>query len=319
MWPFTRKHPVQEFIHELNFEDPAISKLEKEIDAFERANPLVGALGNAAGFVALGGNNPALRDHLQRLDQLKSALAEARKQQQKRRDGAAASLDELATGDPSRAVRRAARRALDKARKPARGSEAKKWFAKADPEVESAKTMLRQGIYSQDVGRIQSALSRYPRLVKTRYDNEKTTWYPKYRDLTALHLAAFERSTKVAEILLRSGASPNARDEKGQTPLHLTLSPEVARLLVKYGANINLRDKDGETPLGRALGQCIQGYGVVDSRAADYVEALIMLGADARIPDNRGVTPLQRIQRGLVTNPHYALRKIADLIAGKKA
>jgi hypothetical protein len=325
MWPFTRRNPVHELIQELNFVDPALLKLEKEIDVFERANPLVGALGDAVGFVGFGGKNFALQAQLQHLDQLKSALAEARELQRKRRDGAAARLDELATGDPSGAVRRAARIALDKTRRPAHGSEAKRQiaeddheiFAEGDTEMESAKTLFREDIYSHDVGKIQSALSRYPGLIRARYNNKKTRYYPKYQDLTPLHLAANKRNTEVTEILLRSGADPNSRDEKGQTPLHLTESPEVARLLVKHGAKINLRDKDGETPLKRALGQCIQGYGHVDTRVADYVEALIRLGADARIPDNKGETSLQHIQRGMVTNPHPVLKKIADLIAGK--
>lgn len=123
--------------------------------------------------------------------------------------------------------------------------------------------------------------------------------------------------TEITEILLRFGADPNSRDEKGQTPLHLTESPEVARLLVKYGAKVNLRDKAGETPLMRALGQCIQGYGHIDTRVAGYVEELIRLGADAKLPGDKGVTSVQRVQRALATNPHFALKKIADLIAGK--
>jgi len=322
VWPFTRSNPVRELIPELNFEDLAIHKLEKEIDAFERANPLVGALGDAVGFVAVGGKNPALQTRLQRLDQLKSALAKAREQQQERRDRAAARLDEFAAGDPSRAVRSAARRALDKARKPARGAGAKTEISEVGQKTESAKQMLEQGIRSHDVDKIQSALSLNPGLANTRYDMKtgRHPRYPKYRDLTPLHLAALDDRTDVIEILLRCGARPDSRDERGRSPLHLTRWSETARLLVKSGANINLRDKDGRTPLNDALAQCIQGPGPpVEMRGKFYAEALVKLGADPGIPDKQGVTPRLRVQRSLGTHPDYTLQKIAELIGVKKA
>jgi hypothetical protein len=196
---------------------------------------------------------------------------------------------------------------------------AKAETSNVDQKTESAKETLIEGIYSRDAGKIQSALSSDPSLVNTRYDLTKTRRYPRYRDLTPLHLAAWKDRADGIEILLRSGADPNLRDERGRTPLYLTKRPEIAQLLVEGGADINRRDKDGRTPLNNALWECIQGHGCVDSRGADYAKALVMLGADVKIPDNQGVTPLQRIQRSSGTHPNYTLREVADLIAGKKA
>jgi cytohesin len=56
-------------------------------------------------------------------------------------------------------------------------------------------------------------------------------------------------------MLLEKGASPNARDSAGETPLHEALrrrDHEIVGALLDFGANPNLPDRMGLTPLQAA-------------------------------------------------------------------
>ncbi|XP_055375496.1 protein fem-1 homolog CG6966 [Condylostylus longicornis] len=81
---------------------------------------------------------------------------------------------------------------------------------------------------------------------------------------TALHLACYRGaslgryppcqfpSTHLTKALLMVGADPNARDEDGNTPLHLAAisnpcRPELAKILIEYGAHLDTRNKHGES------------------------------------------------------------------------
>jgi ankyrin repeat protein len=102
-----------------------------------------------------------------------------------------------------------------------------------------------------------------------------------------LHCACMKGNDRVASLLLKSGANCNARSQRGETPLHLSVlssetvlellgagsepdsidilmqtplhkaayqnSLESVRLLVKHGAAIDSYDSDGELPLSLAL------------------------------------------------------------------
>lgn len=74
---------------------------------------------------------------------------------------------------------------------------------------------------------------------------------------TALHFIATNLSAKtlkIAEVLLVAGASVNAQNKLGQTPLHLhgkarTLYRQFALLLIRNGARLDLIDIRGNQPL----------------------------------------------------------------------
>ena len=64
------------------------------------------------------------------------------------------------------------------------------------------------------------------------------------------------------QLLLESGAGPNARDERGETPLLAAAfgGRDVVQLLLDYGAEIEAMDDRGCTPLHAAA---VPGHGQI--------------------------------------------------------
>jgi ankyrin repeat protein len=59
---------------------------------------------------------------------------------------------------------------------------------------------------------------------------------------------------EVIDPLLAAGADINAQDNKGRTPLMMTIGyPETTALFIKAGANVNIKDKNGQTALDYAM------------------------------------------------------------------
>lgn len=100
--------------------------------------------------------------------------------------------------------------------------------------------------------------------------------YDSDQGLNALMFAVLHRQDGMVELLLQSGADPNALDNDGHAPLHLICNPfghetrgnvqrtETARErcaehLLQYGADVNLADKAGQTPLHVACSAGLQG------------------------------------------------------------
>lgn len=101
-----------------------------------------------------------------------------------------------------------------------------------------------------------------------------------------LHLAAWKHDTEILAQLLDAGVDINARDGKGQVPLHYAARPrryrveEKLRLLVDRGADVNAKDIDGDTPLHHLV-----GWGSDRDCGRDWdrqkgVQILIKAGAD---------------------------------------
>jgi len=116
---------------------------------------------------------------------------------------------------------------------------------------------------------------------------------------TALIAEALFGRTEAVKLLLEAGADIHAKDDRGQTALHVPLdinsnygiyrpSKDTIQLLLAKGADVNLKDKTGRTPLHLAA----------ESADADIVKLLLDKGAKVDEKDDEsGFTAL-----------HYAAR-----------
>lgn len=98
----------------------------------------------------------------------------------------------------------------------------------------------------------------------------------------------------LAERLIQTGVNVNAKDGKGDTPLHyLGASTKNAQLLLSRGAKVNVRNQNGSTPLHNVFGQ----------KTAAVIKLLIDRGAQVNARDKDQITPL-----------HFAKADVAELL-----
>lgn len=158
---------------------------------------------------------------------------------------------------------------------------------------------------------------------------------PDYLGMTALHMAAFAGHTKIVQMLVSRHAFGNELDENKRTPLLLACTKdgvEAASVLLEAMADlpfasVNVRDKNGKTPLRKASRYGLAGIveqllnkehtmeelNAKDSvvgiertalHAAAYnghlevVNVLLGAGADSRLLDGDGKTPLDLALEG---------------------
>ena len=96
--------------------------------------------------------------------------------------------------------------------------------------------------------------------------------------------------------LLELGADIDVRNYKGKTALHCAAKAgflTVIDLLIEKGATIDASDNNGETPLFEAIRSTIKDG--EKQRAA--IEALLVKGANPNLKNSKGLTPLQVAQR----------------------
>lgn len=103
---------------------------------------------------------------------------------------------------------------------------------------------------------------------------------------TALHMVMTEERPHMVKLLIASGADVHAKNEAGNTPLHIAQDPDAVTLLVEAGADINVQNLAGGTPL---MVQASEGY---DTGSLQTMRRLLELGADASVQDNRGKTAM---------------------------
>ncbi|MEB3216840.1 MAG: ankyrin repeat domain-containing protein [Nostocales cyanobacterium 94392] len=87
----------------------------------------------------------------------------------------------------------------------------------------------------------------------------------------------------LAQRLIQTGVNVNAKDGKGDTPLHyLGKSQKNARLLLSRGAKVNVRNQNGNTPLHNIFGE----------KTAAVIKLLIDRGAKVNARNQEQMTPL---------------------------
>lgn len=99
--------------------------------------------------------------------------------------------------------------------------------------------------------------------------------------------------TRIAEMLIGSGADANAVDDRGCTPLALAVgsnSFKAVDFLLKNGADVNARDHEGKTPLHMV--SAIVGDRSTPGQVTKMTEMLIQNGGDPNARDNKQRTPL---------------------------
>lgn len=122
---------------------------------------------------------------------------------------------------------------------------------------------------------------------------------------TPLHIACDKRNFELAKLLLKNGASTNAFEIGGKTPMHLVCGNsqltfwwqnqlKLLKLLIAKGADINAKDNHGTTPLHLACGlefppSFEKARGREPSKIVNY---LIENGADVNAQNSNGNTPL---------------------------
>jgi hypothetical protein len=100
-------------------------------------------------------------------------------------------------------------------------------------------------------------------------------------------------NSEVAKMLLAAGATVNTTDAAGRTPLLWAVScPEIAKELLSAGADVNWKDPYGNTPLLNAV-----AVGGGDQGALTMVKVLVAAGADVNARNGQGTTALELAQR----------------------
>ncbi|KAK7946767.1 uncharacterized protein PG986_011088 [Apiospora aurea] len=102
----------------------------------------------------------------------------------------------------------------------------------------------------------------------------------------------------LADMLLSAGADPNARNVRGETPLHCACpgSPGLVDILVRYGADIDAVDENGFTPLLTMMSRDGSWHGRPDIK---LFTRLIDHGANVNKATNRGNTVLHMAMMNL--------------------
>ena len=113
-----------------------------------------------------------------------------------------------------------------------------------DPK--SGRTLLHEASMQGDDG-CSACRSTIDQLIRNGANVNKTTFLGRN---TALHLASeYDNVSAVEALLAHQETNPNSRNKYRETPLHLAQSVAVADLLIASGASLDARNSNHHTPL----------------------------------------------------------------------
>jgi ankyrin repeat protein len=192
-------------------------------------------------------------------------------------------------GHPEIARRWDVQHALDQAVAAIRAGDADRAIALAgNSTLQICDRTLFTGLLARMIRSRQPALLDYVREQLTR---DPSLVHQRYAGRTLLHEAAAAGSSAAVELLLSSGADPNATDGGGHAPLYslgngcVTAGGEVVRSLVRAGANVNANS---------GVKNCTALHMAARRDNVDVARALLECGADIEARDSLGETPLRR-------------------------
>ncbi len=163
----------------------------------------------------------------------------------------------------------------------ARDQESRDIIIERKPKMDST-TQLFDAVAQGDVAQLSAILKQKPFLVYFRLAD----------GTTPLHVSALWGTLGAAQVLTQKGADVNARDARGETPLHETLTrpmglfarraKNMMAFLLEKGANAGALDFNDSAPLHRAA----------RSGDADLFNALLAKNVNPNARDRSGQTPL---------------------------
>ncbi len=148
-------------------------------------------------------------------------------------------------------------------------------------EKEEDKVKTHDGMTGLVVGTINDKADVVDLLLKSGADVELKN----ERGWTALMWAVAEGNLIIADKLVTAGAKVDAQNKFGWTALILSAfngHAEIAKKLLEAGAKVDIKQKDGETALHIACGR----------GNTQVAEALLNAGAKVEIQDKDGLTPI---------------------------
>lgn len=133
---------------------------------------------------------------------------------------------------------------------------------------------------------------------------------------SALHICAIARvvSTDVVRLLMEYGAVIDSRDSEGRTPPMLAMQSNVLWMYEKLtfidGADVNARDDQGNTALHLLLSSG------VERECKELIDALISFGAETTWENDEGKTAIQlTAERGFILDSNKLRHKISRIPA----
>lgn len=145
-------------------------------------------------------------------------------------------------------------------------------IANEDPsldEVQAFHTLVQTG----GISSVQNALQKNPTLATA------TDQY----EFQAIHFLDYIDFQKILSLLIDYGADINAQNDEGHSVLHMLIDSEFLPLVLSAGADLELRDNKGRTPLMLSL---------TEPDNFDMISALLQSGADPNARDDTGQTVL---------------------------